>query len=245
MIKTTKPCPMCAEEIPADAAVCPYCGTPLVESAGQPAPPPAPPIAQAWTAPPQPPARKSRAWIWWLVGGGALVLLCIGAVIVLLLAGKDILALAAPATPTLTPRPTATSTLAPTALPAQEINLWCPDSPTYTVSVGQPVIFRWGWGTASEAYAQDYINAASFSVYVDGDQLDISRATSGPYSCEWNFCMEWRLPPFYLEEGTHSVYMTITLDREITDGYDLDQDGKLDTYGPGINTRPSCIIIVR
>ena len=70
----TKKCLMCAEEIPADSVLCPYCGTQLAGS-GQTTPPPAPPQVAPIQA--IPPTHKKKSWIGWAIGGGVAFGLCV------------------------------------------------------------------------------------------------------------------------------------------------------------------------
>jgi len=102
----------------------------------------------------------------------------------------------------------------------------------------------WGWGTATEAYGQDYIDAASFSVQIDGETIDVS-SVAPVFSIKSNeYWATWSLPPRTFAAGTHRTILNETLSRQITDGLDLDLDGKLDLYGPGLNTVAPCDIIV-
>jgi hypothetical protein len=47
-----------------------------------------------------------------------------------------------------------------------------------------------------------------------------------------------------LGEGSHEVVMAVTLANEVLDGFDLDQNGNLDVYGPGEWVAPACEIIL-
>ena len=162
--------------------------------------------------------------------------------------------------PTETPVPTATKkpvTQAPvmptaTAQPATQkatvaISVYCGRfgaSPTYA-EVDQPVVLTWGWVAVTEAYRQDYIDAASFAVQIDGQNTDISSATLTLSTQPNGFAARWSFPPRIFSPGTHQIIPSVTISRQITDGYDSNSDGNLDTYGPGIQTHPPCEIIVR
>ncbi|KAF0106769.1 MAG: hypothetical protein FD146_2361 [Anaerolineaceae bacterium] len=123
MNPTTQKCPMCAEEIPAKATACPFCGTRLVdETPAPPAPAPArtpvpPRPGPAQVAPP-PPVRRKNQWIWWLVGGGIAGLCLCAALAVggVLLYQSGLLFPASPlAEPTFSPPEEATVQPEPTA----------------------------------------------------------------------------------------------------------------------------------
>lgn len=66
---------MCAEQVPADAVVCPYCGTRFWEEV-QPASPPAEPVQLVSAASsPAKPAKKSHPGLW-VSGALVLVIVC-------------------------------------------------------------------------------------------------------------------------------------------------------------------------
>ncbi len=107
MNNQTKKCPMCAEEIPADATVCPFCNSPLVGES-PPAAAPAPPQAALPVSKP-----KRTGLVIGLIAAG-LVLLCVIVGIVWVASQGGIAGLlpVAASTPTRTKasRPTATPT---------------------------------------------------------------------------------------------------------------------------------------
>jgi len=110
MNATIQKCPMCAEQIPADAVLCPYCGTRLGENA-QAAPLPSAPAVVV-----SPPTRKSRTGLW-IAGALVVGIILCGAVVVVLWPQRFDLPLASNlfASPT----PTATPTLPPTITPTR------------------------------------------------------------------------------------------------------------------------------
>jgi hypothetical protein len=110
---------MCAEQIPADAAFCPYCGTRFGEE-DRVAPPPAAPVAPANVPPASykpPVVRKSRAK-GCATKISALMIILAGVTILLYFQRNNIPALSSLlATPTTTYTPTPTPTRTPTSTP--------------------------------------------------------------------------------------------------------------------------------
>ncbi len=158
--------------------------------------------------------------------------------------------IAPPATamPTLVLVPTKTPTRVaePQKLPV-EISAYCgyfAQSPRYA-EVGQPIVLRWTWLAATDAYRQDYINAASFVMRIDGQEIDISAVSLTLTNDADGFRVTWRLLPRTFSAGTHQVVPTVKLSRQVTDGFDSDKDGRLDIFDPGTSTLPPCEIIVK
>jgi len=183
-----------------------------------------------------------------LVGGLVVFVICVvSGGVMLTQAGNLPMISGLLATDTPIPSPTAMPTLTPIPKPAKEVFVYCGDlgdSPVYVES-NQPVILYWTWGTTSVEYRQDYIDAATFALQLDGKSQDLSGASQTRYVCEeTSFCVKWRLSPLLLGTGSHIVVLTVTLSKEITDGFDLDQNPGVDMYGPGETTFLPCEIIV-
>ncbi len=136
----------------------------------------------------------------------------------------------------------------PTTQPAiKEISVFCGnfgDSPQY-LAAGQQVTFYWRWGTEKEEYRQAFIDAASFELFLDGQRETIATTRTEDMCQEGGYCATWKVSSsMTLSSGSHEVLLSIYLDHEITDGFDLNQDGQLDNYGPGIlQIEPACQVI--
>ncbi len=129
----------------------------------------------------------------------------------------------------------------------KEINVFCGnlgDSPQYLAS-GQQVTFYWRWGAENEEYRQAFIDAASFELFLDDQRETIATLRTEDMCAEGGYCATWKLSsPMTLGTGSHEVMLSIYLENEITDGFDLNQDGQLDLYGSGIiQIKPACEVI--
>jgi len=113
------------------------------------------------------------------------------------------------------------------------------------LSAGLPVVFYWGWGAAAYPYLQDFIEAASFELRLDGQPVDVSAARRSLRRCEdGKLCVKWRTLPQTLQPGSHTFSFVETLKQEISDGLDSEGDGRLDVYRPGTVTLPPCELAV-
>jgi hypothetical protein len=154
-----------------------------------------------------------------------------------------------PVPPTATMQPaTITPTLTPAStLPPVRISVFCGlfhISPQ-TAAVDQPVVLFWNWQATTDAYRQDYINAASFTLSLDGANLDISKAGLTQTNDTKGYYAVWHMPATLLPAGNHTVVLTEDLAKQITDGSDANKDNILDAFGPGMTNYPPCTIIVK
>jgi hypothetical protein len=105
-----------------------------------------------------------------------------------------------------------------------------------TVPAGDVPVLHWGWITVTEAQGKDFISASTTVVTIDGTAYQVQQQNWGPvaysskdngYKTGWNYT----LPA--LGPGTHRVEFSLSLSSTVTDGYDTNNDGAVDQYGPG------------
>ena len=171
---------MCAEQIPADAVICPYCGT----NFGEEIPPSPPPSAPALNQPASPtplPAKKSHTGFW-IAGALVLVVLCVLAGIFLwtqranlpLLSGLFVTSTptaTSTLSPTFTPTITLTSTPRPTA-PATPAPAWVTDfaQPILAAIASRAPNVQEDFNTGSGGWQVD-ASCGGRMKYLDGEML--------------------------------------------------------------------------
>ena len=152
----------------------------------------------------------------------------------------------ATATPTDTPIPTATpeptSTPQPTAIPeptaappsgeAVSINPFC--NCQEQVAIGQPVQLTWAWLTVLPGQAADFAGVTHTNVILDGQSLgNLDQYWGDVIEDSDGYAVRWTYPLGVLEPGTHLVELVVSSDAALTDGFDSDEDGQADLFGPG------------
>jgi hypothetical protein len=112
------------------------------------------------------------------------------------------------------------------------------------VRVGRPVILTWAWEAASESYCKGYIQAASFTVLVDGEPVDVAeRLWVEKVGNTW--AVRWRSTPVVFGGGEHELVLVVNLKQAVSDGFDSNSDGQIDMYGPGEERQPPCRLVAR
>ncbi len=121
------------------------------------------------------------------------------------------------------------------------------DGSEATVCPGQSVWVRWGWMASTAEYAQDMLNALDEHV-VWLDNIPVFE-TVGEINQIWSpiidvftwwggtltqsYITMWEYELIDLEPGAHAWTTHTHLSETITDGFDSNGDGELDTWGPG------------
>ncbi|MFQ5923521.1 MAG: serine/threonine-protein kinase [Anaerolineales bacterium] len=105
---------------------------------------------------------------------------------------------------------------------------------------GQEISIRLAWGATTRKRAQDFIAAATPRIWIDnvlllgGRQEDLAPFWQEPVEdTPGVWAANWIYPFGELESGTHVLRLEFVLSESITDGFDSNNDGALDTYGPG------------
>ena len=98
-----------------------------------------------------------------------------------------------------------------------------------------PIQLSTGWATDKKEQLADFLAAVNMSGTLDGKSLSNLTSFWGeiePYKggTAGNYISHWLLPLGVLNPGDHSVEIRCTLSRPVTDGYDMNKDGKLDEY---------------
>lgn len=148
------------------------------------------------------------------------------------------------ATATATPTaPAATPTPTPQPIPedAVRVNVYC--NCDVQVSTGDYVAITWFWAAASEELVQSFLDTVSYEVTINGQVISnpsqfmgaVEPFERGDYDGdgENDFSARWIFGLGALAPGTHTVELTLNFSTTITDGFDLNNDGAQDQYGPG------------
>lgn len=114
-----------------------------------------------------------------------------------------------------------------------------------TLRRDQPAVLTWTWHAATDSLRQDYIDAATFKLNLDGQNIDVSEADMKMTDDKEGFYVTWYMPAIVLQRGSHEVMMTVVFDKQINDGFYSDKDGSLNTFGPDPTKFPPTTIIVK
>jgi len=104
------------------------------------------------------------------------------------------------------------------------------------VPAGVLPTLRWAWIATSKMYTLDFINASKTTITIDGMTFsDLEEYWGAVIYSEEDGCYIslWISEVPTLAAGENLVEFSLSLDRAVTDGYDVNGDGKEDQYGPG------------
>jgi hypothetical protein len=128
-------------------------------------------------------------------------------------------------------------------MPPIEVHPYCEmdgESPVY-VAIGQPVTLRWTWTALQSNQVQDHIDAATYTITLDGVEVEAQRRTEIEYdSVRGHYRVSWSADVGVLSAGEHLASRALAWSRMIFDGWD--------TFGPGSEIETeyhTCTIIVQ
>jgi len=151
----------------------------------------------------------------------------------------------------LQPTSTATPTLQPSPTP-QVVFLRSRCSGTYNVQIGAPLEIQYGaWLAVDREKAVQNAQHLSVRLVIDGETVDgvqqpVVEGTEIPcVALQGLYGVYFSANIDSLSKGTHVVSVTWIFDEQVTDGYDANNDGIPDTYGPGEIGTEDYIVIVK
>jgi hypothetical protein len=111
----------------------------------------------------------------------------------------------------------------------------------YQVYTNQPIILRLGWAADSQEYLNDVPNILDIHISVDGKEIeDIDGSWGVPeehkdvdQDGDMDYVRYWKYTLGEVSMGGYQIISSLNLKQQISNGFDFDGDGALDTYGPG------------
>jgi hypothetical protein len=99
---------------------------------------------------------------------------------------------------------------------------------------GQPAVLSWAWFATTGELASAFAGLSDISLTVDGQTFaGLGEYWGAPSPYAGGYGVQWNLPLPALEPGTHRIEATLSLSDQVADGFDANQDGAQDLYGPG------------
>jgi hypothetical protein len=105
---------------------------------------------------------------------------------------------------------------------------------TFLVPTEQPVVLHLGWLAKTRSQAEGFADNAIVTLRVDDHEfIGLHEYWEPVLPYATGYGLEWNVPLDLLSPGVHRIEYSLSLSDQVTDGFDLDNDGKLDQYGPG------------
>lgn len=112
--------------------------------------------------------------------------------------------------------------------------------PPNNLAAGSTIDVFWNWFASTRAQVEDHLEAATYTVTLDGQTLDYRRFQGNIVQENGMYVVYWFVPSEPLEAGEHTITYRVTWSRQIFDGFE--------SFGPG-TAKPeetgTCTFIVR
>ena len=105
-----------------------------------------------------------------------------------------------------------------------------------SIPYNRSLVLRWTWGAAKPELVDEFIQAIDqIIIKIDNDTFMLDSCYGEVFWDDQESMHKSRCEyPINLSSGTHNIELSISLNKQITDGFDFDKDGNEDQYGPGV-----------
>lgn len=142
--------------------------------------------------------------------------------------------------PTLSPVPGSISTQQ-----GVDVLAYCDDRsfgspPPNNLAAGSTIDVFWSWFAVTRQQVQDHLDAASYTVTLDGETLDYRESQGSIHQEDGHWIVYWFVRTEPLESGSHTINYRVTWSEAINDGFA--------SFGPGTSNPEqtgSCTFTVR
>ncbi|MEW5870327.1 MAG: serine/threonine-protein kinase [Chloroflexota bacterium] len=142
----------------------------------------------------------------------------------------------------------------PTSLPPQVLYLRPSCGKSFTVQANRPIHLIYGlWGVKGADLARETRPAINVRLTINGsrlqgelqsDLLSMSEVPCGT-NLDGAYWVYYTIDLGSYSSGTYSIQVDFTFSQEITDGYDVNKDGKLDTYNSKTPIQQKYTLVVK